>query len=78
MPGSNPTKFREYQSNACRHFVESTFFYSIQGDQLCMAVLFWYLAKYYLSSVCYNTVVYTSVFNYKVPEQDVHVYLVEL
>ena len=49
----------------------------IQGDQLHIAVLFWYLVKSDLSSIRFCTGTYTSVIFYKVPEQHGHVYLVE-
>ena len=45
----------------------------VQGDQLNMAVRFWYLVKIDLSSVLYCSVAFT-----KVPEQHGHVYLVWL
>ena len=50
----------------------------LQGDQLYMAVCFWFLVKRDLSSVRYCTVAYTSLTFYKVPEQHGHVYLVGL
>ena len=48
------------------------------GDQLYMAVLFWYIVKPHLTSVRFCTVAYTFVTFYKVPEQHDHVYLVGL
>ena len=43
-----------------------------------MAMCFWYPVKHNLSSVCYCTVVCTSVTFYKIPEQHGHVYFVGL
>ena len=52
----------------------------VQGDQLYMAVLFWYLVKRDLSNVRYCTVyvVFTTVTFYKVPEQHGRIYLARL
>ena len=57
-------------------FDMSSFVINVQGDQLYMAVFFWYLVQCTLYTC---TVAYTGkVTFYKVPEQHGHAYLVTL
>ena len=50
--------------------------FDLQGDQLYMAMCFWYLVKSDLSSVRVDSSLYWKVIFYKVSEKHGHVFMV--
>ena len=57
-----------------KHKKNNKFYSYVEGDQINMSVLFWYIFKVTLLFVCYNTEAYTGqVKFYMAPEIKVHV-----